>query len=687
MKFTSVYTNPKKFTTVQQEFYVPHTISGGTIPLTNIAVPVYVHRGYKTGDVTGTDIFMSNHCKTDFSDIQFTDSSGNVLEHYLASHGNYEFITADKRGGEYNAIAPDGSIYAMSGVIGAGVPNSYELYKSIDNGNTWVIVHSFIMVGLFRYFIFINSLGYIFLQITHHIYRSTDGGITFTDVLDLVDVTAIVISSNISENINGDLYIGRYQSAVNLTIYKSTDNGATWAITYTNALYQHSHGIQCDPYTGYIYAGLDGTVFSIIRSTDNGANWTIIYTGDGGNAIGIYCGNGFRLFGAEDLSRDFSIIRTTDDINFSKVLTTSHVISAIKNINGILFAEGSTSERKCIYPSLLMSDDDGLTWTTARILLRDEVLFSGYHLHVSNVGKIAGDVSNSCILGHCFKDIYVETKPSMRLYAGGDHYEAMFYVKIPVLPVTGFNLRVINYNIPISSVNTFVQPVISNLLLHYKLDEGSGTAILDSSGNGKNGVLSIGSGYWNGFDLKRKGVFTPAIKSIGNSIRFQDDGNIVITGSDTDADFQFTTDFTVIAWLYAPFLFSLSIIGNQSGNYGWGLYCDGIANQLILKVGNGSGIDQYASQTTGFTLLLEGGINMIGCIVSGGNVKFHINGKVSPVKALTNPIALNNSLMYVVDKGFGTFPFYGDIDDVRIYTKALTDNEIISIYENNTIKI
>jgi parallel beta-helix repeat protein len=57
-----------------------HTITGATGAGQNYQIPIYVH--YGSGNDSGSDVYLSSQCKSDFSDIRFTGSDGTTLLDY-----------------------------------------------------------------------------------------------------------------------------------------------------------------------------------------------------------------------------------------------------------------------------------------------------------------------------------------------------------------------------------------------------------------------------------------------------------------------------------------------------------------------------------------------------------------------------------------------------------------------------
>ncbi|MFX1519772.1 MAG: DUF2341 domain-containing protein [Promethearchaeota archaeon] len=61
-----------------------HTIVGSTAgALTNYQMRFFVH--YGSGTDTGADVYCDSKCRTDFDDIRFTDSTGNLLDYWIES--------------------------------------------------------------------------------------------------------------------------------------------------------------------------------------------------------------------------------------------------------------------------------------------------------------------------------------------------------------------------------------------------------------------------------------------------------------------------------------------------------------------------------------------------------------------------------------------------------------------------
>ena len=206
-------------------------LSGTGSDETNYIIPINIHYGPAQGDTSATDIFLDGKSKTDFSDIRFTDSAGNLLPYYMAGSSNSELIYDNNRVAGRSIVASDGTIWGskITGVTGIG--------KSTDDGTSWTVMYNVANSVL----LFVDSSGYIYVRDGYLLKRSTDQGISWTTVLDLTSIPGYiggVINASMGEDSSGNLYAGRYHltSIYNPAIYKSIDHGATWNVVWDSSL-------------------------------------------------------------------------------------------------------------------------------------------------------------------------------------------------------------------------------------------------------------------------------------------------------------------------------------------------------------------------------------------------------------------------------------------------------------------
>ncbi len=189
--------------------------------------------------------------------------------------------------------------------IGTADPNFARIHLSQDNGNTWTQTG---LTGLSGWInsvssIDINSSGYLFASTGAFLYRSTDNGVTWQDVLgppyccfeatvfnsmnhtltNAGDTAGILRSEDngntwtlfnqglSSSNIFYDLVINSSEqifAAKGDGIYRSNNNGEVWSQILSNV------GILSIAFNsdGHIFGGKLG---GIVRSTNNGSSWAL----------------------------------------------------------------------------------------------------------------------------------------------------------------------------------------------------------------------------------------------------------------------------------------------------------------------------------------------------------------------------------------------------------------------------
>ncbi len=181
-------------------------------------------------------------------------------------------------GGAFNTIgaSANGTVFAASDLSGA--------YKSTDNGQTWTVIGA--SSGLTE--THVSGLGFhpsdgniVYLGTENGIFRSQNGGIQFTKVLDSGYITDIECAPSNPQTVYAS-YHSQYNSADG-QIYKSTDNGLTWQRQSSDLpagihiLKIEIHPLHTD--TLYILTGSGRWACGparVFRSTDGGTHWSDI---------------------------------------------------------------------------------------------------------------------------------------------------------------------------------------------------------------------------------------------------------------------------------------------------------------------------------------------------------------------------------------------------------------------------
>lgn len=643
---------------------------------TNVIVKLNLHHGYQRGDVAVNDIFLNKTAFSDFSNISFHGAADATLSHYLHSHGNYEVIRDNNKIRHRSFFLSDGRI--VSNVLGIGI--------SSDNGATYTSIWPNTV-----HISYVDSLDNIFIGHTDFkMYKSADYGSNWTPVLDMSAVSGDAIFGSIAEDSSGNLYFGRYQDAFAVKIYKSTDHGDTWSdITPAGyEAYQHVHGVWIDKLQTpeAIYVSLDKSVGAILRSTDAGATWVNIGAPRPANPNCAESGTGWRVFGGEaSINGGCSILYTEDDATYECVAPFAQFTSFFRKLGTGYYATGQANGANA-YAQIYRSTN-GKNWQTIYALdyMTNATVSAGPRF-MSWPGTPLGDTEQQILVGSS-----IDEASSIRIFDGGEHYSGLVFVEIPSLPAAGMDIVVKTGSDSVASAsdNTiFAQGEASGTIAHWKLNEGAGTSVADSSGNAHTGALTVGTGVWSD-EGSRAGAFRPDIKQAGHSFNFKGTDKLTITGSDADPHFAFTKNFTYLTWIK---------LSESSGTLRWvmgrGAHEDfPLALEIRTNTGsvqlryyNGSASTQANSE---FLELLDLGWHLISVSLDDAtppNITWSIDSKsTAPVALAASPV-LGTQRAFMIGMGSdGAQPLIGELDGVRIVSPAMTAAQIRAIYESRKI--
>jgi hypothetical protein len=200
-----------------------------------------------------------------------------------------------------------------------------------------------------------------------------------------------------------------------------------------------------------------------------------------------------------------------------------------------------------------------------------------------------------------------------------------------------------------------------NLVGWWKLDEDQSTAALDWSGRGNHGTL-VGDLQWVvGYD--------------GYALEFDGGGDYVEVSH--DASLTVDTEVTVMAWINAERHNSsgdwqgILAKSNNPRSYSFYTYVDG-----TLHFSTTSGGAYVGSNSAGQVPLNEW--VHVTAMVEGGQHVYYINGEPAGTGGggITLPGAADTATVWIGRTHESSNAFLGMIDDVRIYNKALTQEEV-----------
>lgn len=585
------------------------TLSGTGADETNYIVRLNLHHGTLVGDATSYDVFLDGHSQTDFSDVRFTDSSGNLLAHYRAGYGNYEIIT-DSRLGNRNWIHSDGTI------IASGVAGQAYIKKSANNGVNWTTLDNTANSKL----IFVDSRGYAYNAAGYKLRRSVDWNTSnnWTEVLDMTSASGVGLTSNIAEDTSGNLYLGRYQESSAPVIYKSTDGGANWVdvfsasslpararnttyaagaivrpttandhiyvctvagttedadddgshpvwpttsgttvtdggVTWKESYIQHSHMVAVDPYTNYIYAAFDGNITYLTKSMDGGSTWVVLgSSGYGWDVVKAIFEPTARFFAGGYTAKNTGtgILATSNDTSFTKSLGKNASVQGLLKFGSSYYGAVVNIGPAC-YPQIVRSIDSGATWQTVWTSpFINEEGFAG-PTFLLNSGIPTGETETQILVGPVNSG--TSSYSPMRIYDGGSHYQSTFYVKIPTLAAAGKDIYVWYGNsaaTTASSKTIFGSTVASDIVHRYLLNEGTGTAVSDSVGSA-HGTLSGTGGAWTASDGRSVGDWVPSFSNSASSYTFGESSLLALDNPTTASDttFNAAANFSAVAWV------------------------------------------------------------------------------------------------------------------------------------------
>jgi hypothetical protein len=214
-----------------------------------------------------------------------------------------------------------------------------------------------------------------------------------------------------------------------------------------------------------------------------------------------------------------------------------------------------------------------------------------------------------------------------------------------------------------ASVNT------SGLVGYWRFEEGTGTTVSDSSGYGNNGTI-------NNLD---NGV-SWATGRFGRGLRFENITSNLYAKIDNAATLNPTLAITLESWVKlnteqapwsAPFI-------TKSGQYA--LYHDFDApNRITFYLKNSSGTQFWPSVTGDDKVPINQWLHVVGTYDSSTNLtKIYINGTLmATYDSFTGPLATASDDLYVGDEDLNA-----TIDEVRVWNRSLTADEIKELYES-----
>lgn len=219
-----------------------------------------------------------------------------------------------------------------------------------------------------------------------------------------------------------------------------------------------------------------------------------------------------------------------------------------------------------------------------------------------------------------------------------------------------------------ASTGAITAPTTSGLVGYWAMDETAGTTIADSSGNANTGTM-----------FNMDGNTDHVAGYIGNGLDFDGTNDYVNAGSGASLDDL--GDMSVCVWSYTrPVLtgtFATIIYKYDPGGVnGWDMYYGGAAHSM-----GGAGVEEL------FSAVAEGWNHYCAVNTNTGNnsnsITIYMNSTpVVDTAVHTNWGTSSNNAAYnaYIGGGSSADPFNGIIDELRVYNRPLSAEEVRTIY-------
>ena len=197
----------------------------------------------------------------------------------------------------------------------------------------------------------------------------------------------------------------------------------------------------------------------------------------------------------------------------------------------------------------------------------------------------------------------------------------------------------------------------TGLVAAYNLNEGSGTAVVDASGNGNNGIIS-------GATWTSSGKF-------GNTLSFNGVDNRVSLGRKLD----FVAPFTAEAWIYPTSYADWCVILSKRDSFSPA----DMRFDIGLYTGTGALFVQDGTlHVSSYVPSLNTWTHVAVTIDANSSISLYVNGLFYQTLGTLSPGSDSTAEVMIGNTGDLDDPFQGMIDEVRIYNRALSASEIQS---------
>jgi len=205
------------------------------------------------------------------------------------------------------------------------------------------------------------------------------------------------------------------------------------------------------------------------------------------------------------------------------------------------------------------------------------------------------------------------------------------------------------------------------LVAWWKLDDGSGNTAVDSSGSAHNGTLLGDTSWVDGID--------------GAALAFDGDGDYVDIGK--DQSFDITNQITISAWIKVNAFDRDWQTIVAKGDRAWRLQRNWGESTLEFACSGLVVPGTDWGQIYGTTDVNDGHWHHVAGVYDQEKLYLYIDGNLDASAEAPGTIRVNDEPVYIGENSQMPNRFwYGLIDDVRIYSYALSAKEISAIAQN-----
>jgi len=208
------------------------------------------------------------------------------------------------------------------------------------------------------------------------------------------------------------------------------------------------------------------------------------------------------------------------------------------------------------------------------------------------------------------------------------------------------------------------------LVAHWKFDDGTGNIAADSSGNGHNGTLLGDTSWVDGI--------------VGGALAFDGDGDYVDIGK--DPSFDITQQITISAWIKVNAFDREWQAIVAKGDRAWRLQRNWGESTLEFACSGLVVPGTNWGQIYGTTDVNDGHWHHVAGVYDEEKLYLYIDGSLDASAEAPGKIRVNDEPVYIGENSQTPNRFWnGLIDDVRIYSYALSAEEISEIAQNTLL--